>query len=224
MNPIKEIGECSIAIGETEYLLRPSFRAMMRIGDPEEIVRAFYDLHNDEVTPLLKRAMDAYGEIPEWLISYISRQQTAKPAIMAAISVISACCDSDLTKLIGEIIPGRTGKWTFVYKKGAMPLANMVLIAQSLIVHGIIGKAKVRKLQRHETGEATREFHAFEYIRSARNHFGMTKTEAVELTMTEFQLMLSDKYPAEKGYTKEEYDSKADQYFERRKRRLAKEA
>jgi hypothetical protein len=34
-----------------------------------------------------------------------------------------------------------------------MPPENMVIIAQNLMMHGIIGKAKVRKLQRHETNE-----------------------------------------------------------------------
>jgi hypothetical protein len=39
-----------------------------------------------------------------------------------------------------------------------MPPENMVIIAQNLMMHGIIGKAKVRKLQRHETNETTADF------------------------------------------------------------------
>lgn len=39
--------------------------------------------------------------------------------------------------------------------------------------------------------------------------------------MTEFQLMLIAKYPDQKGYTREEYDHAADDYFARRKRRQA---
>lgn len=224
MTPVKEIGECLITDGEKEYFFRPSFLAMTRIGEPQEIVQAFYDLHNDEVTPMLQRAVDAYGSVPAWLYQYISRQQISKPAIMAAMTVMQACCDRDLTKLIGEIIPGKSGKWTFVYHKGSMPPFEMVLIAQALITHGIIGKAKVRQLQRNETGQATKEFNAFEYISAARNHFGISRDEAQQLSMTEFTMMLAAKYPDQKGYTREEYDNTADEYFARRKRRQSKAA
>ena len=51
MTPIKELGECVIGTGDREFFFRPSFRNMARIGEPEEIVQAFYDLCNDEATP-----------------------------------------------------------------------------------------------------------------------------------------------------------------------------
>ncbi|MEI4926723.1 DUF6246 family protein, partial [Klebsiella pneumoniae] len=51
MTPIKELGECVIGFGDREFFFRPSFRNMARIGEPEEIVQAFYDLCNDEATP-----------------------------------------------------------------------------------------------------------------------------------------------------------------------------
>ncbi|MDI3440338.1 DUF6246 family protein [Erwinia sp. V90_4] len=222
MTPYKEIGECLITAGEDEYFFRPSFSAMSRIGEPQEIVQAFYDLHNDEVTPLLQRAMDAYGTIPAWLLDHVSRREIGKPAIMAAMSVLTACCERDLSRLIGEIIPGKSGKWTFVWRKGAMPLSDMVLIAQSLITHGIIGKAKVRQLQRHESNKATTEFNAFEYISAARNHFGMSRDEAEQLSMTEFQMMLAAKYPEQKGFTRDEYEAVADEYLAKKARRLSK--
>lgn len=34
-------------------------------------------------------------------------------------------------------------------------------------------------------------------------------------------MMLKTKYPEEKGFTKEEYDTAVDDYFERKKRRIA---
>ncbi|MDN8924050.1 DUF6246 family protein, partial [Staphylococcus aureus] len=75
-----------------------------------------------------------------------------------------------------------------------------------LITHGVIGKAKVRQLQRNESKGTTSEFKAVDYINAARNHFSMTRTEAENLTMTEFILMLNQKYPDQKGFTREEYD------------------
>src|SRR5690606_26971143 len=87
---------------------------------------------------------------------------------------------------------------------------NLILIAQSLIMHGVIGRAKVRKLQKHESEETTPEFHATEYIMAARNHFGISRDEAENLTMTEFAMMLNAKYPDQKGFTREEYDAVMD--------------
>lgn len=222
MAPAKEIGECLITVGEDDYFFRPSFVNMMRIGDPQEIVQAFYDLHNDEQSSLVRRSVAAFGGIPAWLASYLNRPQSSKQAIYAAMNVLSACCDEDISTLIGELRPGKTGKWLFVYRRGLMPVSDMVLIAQSLIQHGIIGKAKVRKLQRHEGGQASSEFNAFEYINAARTHLGMSREEAEQLTMTEFQMLLAAKFPEQKGFTKEEYDSVADDYLARKARRQAK--
>ncbi len=222
MTPQKEIGECLISVGDNDYFFRPSFAAMSRIGEPQEIVQAFYDLHNDEVTPLLQRAVDAYGAIPAWLIKHAGRKQTNKAAIMAAMTVLSACSESDVSRLTGEIIPGKSGRWTFVYRKGLMDVADMVLIAQSLITHGIIGKAKVRQLQRHESSQATTEFRSFDYISAARNHFSISRTEAEQLSMTEFQIMLNAKYPDQKGFTRDEYDAVADDYMAKKARKLAR--
>lgn len=222
MTPYKEIGECLIIAGEEDYFFSPSFAAMTRIGEPREIVQAFYDLHSDEITPLLERGYAAYGFIPAWLSAYITRQHAGKRAMLSAMSVLSSCCNRDVSGLTGEIIPGRSGRWAFVYRKGAMPAGDMVQMARHLIAHGIIGKAKLRQLQRHETGQAITEFKAFDYISAARNHFGMSRAEAELLTMTEFQLLLAAKYPDQKGFTKDEYDAVADDYMAKKARRLAK--
>ncbi|MBE3275829.1 hypothetical protein IMW81_28275, partial [Klebsiella pneumoniae] len=64
-----------------------------------------------------------------------------------------------------------------------------------------------RKLQRYETNETTAEFRAADYIMAARNHFGISREEAENLTMTEFSLLLNAKYPNQKGFTREEFDS-----------------
>lgn len=222
MVPAKEIGECLITFGDRDYFFRPSFMNMSRIGEPKEIVQTFYHLHNDEFTALMSRALDAYGQVPHWLMSYVARPQFSKQIVYSAMSVLSACCDDDVTPLTGELKPGKSGKWAFVWRRGAMPVGDMILIAQSLIQHGIIGKAKVRQLQRHETGKATTEFNAFEYINAARNHFSVSRAEAEQLSMTEFQMLLAAKYPDQKGFTREEYNQVADDYLARKAKRLTK--
>lgn len=222
MTSQKEIGESLISNGEDEYFFRPSFAAMSRIGEPQEIVQAFCDLDNDDITPLIARAMDANGFIPARLMPHLNRKQMGKPAIMAAMSVLAACCESKVYRLNGEIIPGKSGKWAFMYRAGLLNAVEMVLIAQSLITHGIIGKAKVWQLQRHESAQATTEFRSFDYISAARNHFGMSRIDAEQLTMAEFQLLLSAKYPDQKGFTRDEDDAVADDYLAKMARRLAK--
>lgn len=224
MTPYKEIGECLITVGEDEYFFRPSFAAMSRVGEPQEIVQAFYDLHSDEVTPLVERAASAYGHIPAWLIEHVRSSNYGKKALMAAMTVMQACCETDLSDLIGEIRPAKTKGRPFKRLMGRMGDVEMIIIAQSLITHGIIGKAKIRRLQRHESSQGTSEFNAFEYISAARNHFDMSRSEAELLTMTEFQMMLAAKFPEQKGFTREEYDSVADDYLAKKARKLAKAA
>lgn len=239
MTPWKEIGECLISSGAEEYFFRPSFTAMSRIGTPEEIVETFYALHNDEATPRLKALAENYQAIPEhqrrfyaaysgsdiapaFALKWLLSSACSKASISAAMIVLAACCDHDVTPLTGELEPSKTGRRAFVYRPGAMPVSGMVLIAQSLIQHGIIGKAKVRKLQRHEGSNTSSEFNAFEYISAARTHLGMSREEAGQLTMTEFQMMLAAKFPEQKGFTKEEYDAVADDYLARKAKRLTK--
>ncbi|MBD9658118.1 DUF6246 family protein [Pantoea sp. PNT03] len=222
MTPMKEIGECVISTPNADYMFRPSFANMMRIGEPQEIVQAFYDLHSDEVTPLIERAVAAYGHVPAWLAEHVRNTTYGKHALMAALTVMEACTECDISSLIGEFRPAKAKGKPFKRRAGQMGDFEILLIAQSLITHGIIGKAKVRQLQRHESSQGTSEFSAFEYISAARNHFGISRQEAEHLTMTEFQHMLNAKYPDQKGFTRDEYNEIQDDFLARQARRRAK--
>lgn len=222
MTPLKEIGELLISVGPDDFFFRPSFINMTRIGEPAEIVQTFYDLHHDEVTALIQSAIDAYGYVPPWLITHLKSSTYGRKALIAASNVLSSCCIKDVTALTGELRVAKAAGKAFKLRRGLMDEFDMLVIAQSLITHGIIGKAKVRHLQRHESGEATSEFRAFEYISAARNHFAMSRTEAEQLTMTEFQLLISSKYPDQKGFTKDEYEAVTDDYLAKKAKRLAR--
>ncbi len=215
MTPIKELGECVIGTDTHEYFFRPSFRNMARIGEPDEIVQTFYDLCNDEVTPLIQLAAqayisDEYSRLPDCVLRYIQSGLLNRKAVMAAHTVLTACCDDDIGELVGWMKPGKSRKRGFMWRPGTMPAPEIFIVAQNLMMHGIIGKAKVRKLQRYESNESTSEFRATDYIMAARNHFGISREEAENLTMTEFALMLNAKYPNQKGFTREEYDAVMD--------------
>ncbi|WP_416777495.1 DUF6246 family protein [Xenorhabdus budapestensis] len=205
MTPMLEIGEMVISTERKDFLLCPSFAAMTRLGTPRQIVAAYTLLNGAETQALIQRAMLAYGTIPDWLVALMRKPVFGRAILSTAMRVIQACCDEDIDDLIGEWRPGQKG---VVYRPGGLPVKDIILIANELITHGVMGKVKLRKLQRHEGTETySDQFNAIEYINAARTHFSMSRGEAERLTMTEFQMMLKAKFPDEKGFTREEYDA-----------------
>ncbi|MGC6075829.1 DUF6246 family protein [Citrobacter portucalensis] len=220
MTALTDIGEFSVSdslTGGKDYLLRPSFEAMTRIGTPEEIVQAYATIHGSDVSRLIEACAGTLHRLPDWLSPSFNR--AAEKLLSTSMHVLQACCDSDLAPMIGE---WKGWRHCIVYRPGQMPKNDIIVLAQHLIQHGVVGKAKVRRLQRHEGSETTNEFRAFDYISAARSHFGMSRDEAAALTMTEFQLLLAAKYPDQKGFTREEYDAVADDYLAKKARRVAK--
>ncbi|EFG0142845.1 hypothetical protein BLY22_002479 [Escherichia coli] len=221
MIPLTDIGEVVLSsrkYGDKEYLLRPSFAAMTRIGSPEEIVAAYATIHGSDVQDLIAACASNLGRLPEWLSPQLYRM--AERILSVSMQVVQACCEDDLTPIIGE-----WKGWSryIVYRPGALSRNDIIVIAQHLITHGVIGKAKVRKLQRHETNSTTTAFNAIEYINAARTHFEMSREDAAHLTMTEFALLLNAKYPDQKGLTREEYDAVMDDDERRWKEKMMRE-
>ncbi|MGG7927033.1 DUF6246 family protein [Klebsiella aerogenes] len=219
MTALIDIGEISVSDsrdGGQDYLLRPSFEAMTRIGTPAEIVRVYATIHGSDVAKLLEACTDTLRRIPDWLSPSFNR--SAEKVLSTCMHVLQACCEDDMTPMIGE---WKGWRHCVVYRPGQMPKNDIIVLAQHLMQHGVVGKAKVRQLQRHETGERTTEFKAFDYISAARSHFGMSRSEASQLTMTEFQMLLAAKYPDQKGFTREEYDAIADDFLAKQAARRA---
>lgn len=218
MTALREIGEIGISDsreGGKDYLLRPSFAAMARLGEPAEIVRIYGTVNGSDAQQWLAACTGVLKCVPAWVSP--SFHLLSERLLSASMHVMQSCCEEDLTSIIGE-----WKGWSryVVYRPGMMPRNDIIVIAQQLMQHGVIGKAKVRRLQRHDSGEATSEFRAFDYISAARSHFAMGREEAAALTMTEFQLLLAAKYPDQKGFTREEYDAVADDYLARKARRM----
>ncbi|EPG9696368.1 DUF6246 family protein [Klebsiella aerogenes] len=222
MTALIDIGELSVSDsrdGGSDYLLRPSFEAMTRIGTPAEIVRVYATIHGSDVAKLLEACTDTLRRIPDWLSPSFNR--SAEKVLSTCMHVLQACCEDDMTPMIGE---WKGWRHCVVYRPGQMPKNDIIVLAQHLMQHGVVGKAKVRQLQRHEAGERTTEFKAFDYISAARSHFGMSRSEASQLTMTEFQMLLAAKYPDQKGFTREEYDAIADDFLAKQAARRARAA
>ena len=223
MTPLKEIGEMRLSEareGGKDYFFKPSFGAMTAIGSPEEIVNTFSLIHGSEIQQLLSNISQLRQPIPQHMMASIFSRPS--DAILTAAMDVMRCCyagEDNLAPLIGE---WKGWKTCVVYRPGALPKDDIIILAQQMMQHGVIGKAKVRRLQRHESNEYSNEFKALDYIIAACNHFGVSREEASNMTMTEFTLRLAAKYPNEKGFTKEESDAIADDYLAKQAARRAR--
>lgn len=224
MIPLTDIGEVVLINrdeGGRDYFLRPSFLAMTRIGSPAEIVSTYAIIHGGPAQDLITACAGLCGNtgrLPAWIAA--SFERVSDCILAASIHVLQACCDDDLSTMTGEWL-GKDGK--IEYAAGLLSRNDIILIAQSLMTHGIIGRAKVRKLQRYENSDTTTLFNALEYINAARTHFDLSREDAANLTMTEFALLLNAKYPNQKGLTREEYDQVMDEDERRWQEMLARE-
>lgn len=214
MTPLTDIGEMRLSEvkeGGKDYFFKPSFEAMAAIGSPEEIVSTFSTIHGAGVQSLIDKVSQTRLKLTQHMMNSIFNRP-GDEMLTAAMRVMHCCYkgEGELSPLIGE-----WKGWSncVVYRPGVITKQDIIVLAQDLMQHGVIGKAKIRKLQRHEANEYSNEFKAIDYITAARNHFGMSRDDAANLTMTEFTLLLAAKYPDQKGFTKEEYDSVADDFL-----------
>ena len=208
--PLTEIGEMRISLSDRSFFFKPSFRAMNEIGTPKEIVEVYAKLNGiDYVAPLQHVEYLPFGAQMQ-VIKTISKPVYGRHVLSAAYIVMQSCCEDDISVLIGGWKPTPRG---VRYVPGIMPLSDIIIIARNLMQHGIIGKSPLKVPERlEEQGKkTTNEFHASQYIISARTHFDMTRDEAEDLSMTEFQMMIKNKYPEPKGLTKEERAAEYDQ-------------
>lgn len=208
--PLTEIGEMRISLSDRSFFFKPSFRAMNEIGTPKEIVEVYAKLNGiDYVAPLQHVEYLPFGAQMQ-VMKTIRKPVYGRHVLSAAYIVMQSCCEDDVSVLIGGWKPTPRG---VRYVPGIMPVSDIIIIARNLMQHGIIGKSPLKVPERlEEQGKkTTNEFHASQYIISARTHFDMTRDEAENLSMTEFQVMIKNKYPEPKGLTKEERAAEYDQ-------------
>lgn len=208
--PLTEIGEMRISLSDRSFFFKPSFRAMNEIGTPKEIVEVYAKLNGiDYVAPLQHVECLPFGAQMQ-VMKTISKPVYGRHVLSAAYIVMQSCCEDDISLLIGGWKPTPRG---VRYIPGIMPVSDIIIIARNLMQHGIIGKSPLKVPERLEeqSKKTTNEFHASQYIISARTHFDMTRDEAENLSMTEFQMMIKNKYPEPKGLTKEERAAEYDQ-------------
>lgn len=206
--PLTEIGELRISLADKSFFLKPSFRAMNEIGTPKEIVEIYATLNGADYLQTMQHIEGLPPGAQIQVMKAVSKPVYGRHVLSSAYIVMQACCEEDVSMLIGGWKPTARG---VRYVPGVMPVNDIIIIARNLLDHGIIGKSPLKVPQRSESqAKTTSEFNVSQYIISARTHFGMTREEAEDLSMTEFQQMIKNKYPEPKGLTREQYDTVVD--------------
>lgn len=177
MPVLTEIGEIGLDYNGQSYTLRPSLAAMARLGSPAEIV---------EVFGLLLGAPPALTGNP--VLDGPRLRTWGRDQFRAALTVLHACCDDDLTPLVGYITERMT------YRPGAMHMENIIVLARELIRHGVVGLVPADPSPK-KRGKFSSEFHARDYASMAMAHLGLSEAEAWQMTLTSFILAMRAKFP-----------------------------
>ncbi|MEN2838351.1 hypothetical protein NJNGDCLN_02751 [Mannheimia haemolytica] len=205
--PITEIGEMLIATDGRDFLFRPSFKNIYKIGSPQEIVKIYALLHGCEIREILPHILTKSESHQSYFWSVLNSPVFGRKILQNAMIVMSCCCDDDISLLIGEWLPSKSG---VRYKLGKMPPETIINFAKNLMGHGVIGCCELPKKEQSAKNEFSESFDAVEYISLARTHFNMSREDAENLTMTELQQLLKSQMPAENNsygqFTEEEYD------------------
>lgn len=177
----------------TDFLFRPSFSALSRIGAPEQI------------ESVIKGCLDCMESLTSGLINPEYRY--------SCVSMINACCeDEEITRALFGYwqVKSRKGEERLVFIEGAETAENTIVLANHLVKWGVVGKPKRRVT---EGDKVKKDFDPFEYVGSAIAHLGLSTNEAWQLTMTEFQAAIDAKFPPEKPI-KDSQDISDDRYDE----------
>lgn len=206
--PLTEIGEMRISLADRSFFFKPSFAAMARIGTGAEIVEIYAKLNGADYVRTMQHLEGLPFGAQLQVMKTVSRPVFGRHVLSAAFIIMQCCCEDDISVLIGSWRPTPRG---VKYVPGVMPVGDIITLARNLIEHGVIGKSPLKVPQRSESqAKTTSEFNISQYIISARTHFGISREEAEDLSMTEFQQMVKNKFPEPKGLTREQYDTVVD--------------
>lgn len=205
MQAIQEIGEIGLTVHDGDlagryFVLKPSLINIMQIGTPEFIVETFAILNGSEI-------VKNYVDLPDFITCLPALAQEYSAAIdrivlsRARKVVLSCCDDADFTDLcIGD--------------HRLIDDVAMVTLAKHLLNHGVIGQCEIEIPQSMEKQEYKTEFSAYTFVEVGMLALELSKDDAMNLTLTELQRMITKKYPRNQkdGLTRKEYDQVADDF------------
>lgn len=183
-----EIGHFSIGYGEKEFELYPTFKNMRKICEPNELPDFFSRLFGREAEFFIRQASK---------VNDVTASSVGKRLINRGINriyedaahVIQCCCNDDTSKLTGFASYEKGRK---AWRLGVMNIENVLNIARALMVHGIVGKETAKSQSK---GEASDSIDVYMYVENAVNHLNMNIESAENLTKTEYDRYIDNKYP-----------------------------
>lgn len=207
---LKDIGQCSVVSEGVEYVFTPSFVNLAQLGSGADIVRKYTTISNvvssDDPISLMIRA-----EIFAFHGTMVKRVKISRSA-MVALGFAIDCLESMRSKALPEKLIGRFDyiggeNWYWLSdSKCGMPIKDIFVFAWALLTKGLIGNPDSRGAQSDGSGE----FKASSFINFAVAHFGLSKEDAKNLTMVEFQELYDMKFPEIKKREEEKERDKAD--------------
>ncbi|MDE4002141.1 DUF6246 family protein [Glaesserella parasuis] len=218
LTPISEIGEMLVSTENRDFLFKPSFKNIYKIGSPKEIVEIYALLHGSEIRERMPYILTKSEPHQSFFWAMLNSPVFGRKILQNAMFVMSCCCDDDISSLVGEWLPSKSG---VKYKFGTLPPKTIINFAKNLMVHGVIGCCELPKQEKSANNEFSESFDVIEYISLARTHFNMSREDAENLTMTELQQLLkSQMLPENKKagmFTEDEYDQIMAEYEKNKK-------
>lgn len=182
MNVNTAIGEVGIKVDEREYILRPSFLAMSKIGNPEQIVLQF---------KVICSAFEFKMGVENPLFPYLKTYPLC--LFDSFYKIIKSCLVSgDAFDICGTIHNGK-------HVQRAIPYGDMVTLAFHLMKWGIYGSPSERVIKSNRRGKELTEFNPMQAVGLAVAQFGLSTNDAWSLTMPEYQSAWEGKYPEDES-------------------------
>lgn len=178
MNVNTAIGEIGIRAGEREFILRPSFFAMSKLGNPEQIV-----LTLKVICSAFEHRMGNENIIlKNWPLCIFQ----------TCYKIIEACLiKGDAFELCGTISNGR-------HRERAIPYTDIIAIAFHLMKWGIYGNPSERIKKKSTRSKEMTEFDVTKAVGMMIGQFNYDHDRAWNVTMTEYQSAWEGKYPPTK--------------------------
>lgn len=163
-----QMGHFSVKVGGDKYNLTPSLRNMSRLASASRLI-VFYDMMHS-------------NKVPENVLIDLSRE------------IILTCADSE--EIDKHLIKCKRGKPHIT--KDSFSASDQVVVAAGLIRHGVAGVNRPNNAgSRKASGKEVTEFDVNRVVAESMIHFGLSRAEALDLTMSEFYQLLAAKYPQE---------------------------
>lgn len=193
-----DVGEVGIRVDQDFYYFRPSFKAMAKIGSPTELASIY------------KLMVMAYGQKDN---KHHYLYKNALCLFNLACKVLEAC------KLNTDCITPLTGtKFKGKHIEKALPYQDLVVLSFHLLRWGVYGDPLPNLKSTSE--KEVESINMREYIAASMVHLGLSKQDAENLTMVEYQRACEVKFPDLKNKEPELSKSEAKSVVEESLKRL----